>query len=174
MMSILDAINDIYVTCPDCENVFRVDKGNPRTSEQYEPSFMEEQEKTIADLSQDWSKKVQAAREHQRAIGVANALEQISPLLPGYPRDFRDARFIGGLAPCDIMSLDGYAKGKTESLTFIEIKTGKTLRLKKTEKEFKEVIDDGQIYYETLHIPLDALIEYLKGAPIKHKKAERN
>ena len=172
-MELLDAINEIYVTCPDCEKVFRVNEGNPGTAEQYEPTFMEEQEDLLANLDEEWAKKVSEARVHQRAIGVARALEQISPLLPGYPRDFRDARFIGGIAPCDILSLDGYAKGKTESLTFIEVKTGKTARLKKTERDFKKVIDDGEMYHEILHIPLDELVEYLKDAPVKHKKAER-
>ena len=172
-MELLDAINDIYVTCPDCVKVFRVNEGNPRTSEQYEPTFMDLQKRTIDELSIEWSKKVSEARVHQRAIGVAKALEQISPLLPGYPRDFRDARFIGGLAPCDILSLDGYTAGKTESLTFIEVKTGVRASLTRTEREFKEVIDKGEMYHEILHIPLDDLVKYLEGAPIKHKKAER-
>jgi len=172
-MELLDAINEIYVTCPDCAKVFRVNEGNPRTTEQYEPTFMELQRVTIGELSTEWSKKVSDARVHQRAIGVAKALEQISPLLPGYPRDFRDARFIGGLAPCDIMSLDGYTAGKTESLTFIEVKTGERARLTNTERDFKAVIDNGEMYHEILHIPLDELIEYLEGAPVKHKKAER-
>jgi len=172
-MELLDAINEIYVTCPNCVKIFRVNEGNPRTSEQYEPTFMEKQEEILATISEEWSKKVSDARKHQRAIGVANALEQISPLLPGYPRDFRDARFIGGLAPCDIMSLDGYSEGKTESLTFIEVKTGERVRLTRTEREFKKVIDDGQMHHEILHIPLDDLVKYLEGAPIKHKKAER-
>jgi len=172
-MELLDAINEIYVTCPNCVKVFRVNEGNPRTSEQYEPTFMEEQEETLSKIYTECAEKVQAARKHQKAIGVAKALEQISPLMPGYPRDFRDARFIGGLAPCDIMSLDGYAKGKTESLTFIEVKTGERVRLTRTEKDFKEVIDNGQMYHEILHIPLDELVEYLEGAPVKHKKAER-
>ena len=169
-MELIDAINDLYVDCPSCATTFRVDKGNPRTSEQYKPSFMELQAKTIDELSIEWTKKVSDARTHQRTIGIATALEQLAPLLPRYPRDFRDARFIGGLAPCDIMSLDGYAGGETKSLTFIEVKTGKTTRLKKTEKQFKEVIEKGNVSYETLHIPFDALTEYLKGAPVTYKK----
>ena len=156
-MELIDAINEIYVTCPDCAKVFRVNEGNPRTTEQYEPTFMEEQELLLANLSEEWSKNVEKARVHQRTIGVARALEQISPLLPGYPRDFRDARFIGGLAPCDILSLDGYTAGKTESLTFIEIKAGKTRRLSPTERDFKAVIDGGELSYEIFHIPLDKL-----------------
>ena len=156
-MEIIDAINDIYVTCPDCVKVFRVNEGNPRTSEQYKPTFMSEQEVLLSSLSEEWSKKVQDARKHQRAIGVAKALEQISPLLPGYPKDFRDARFIGGLAPCDIMSLDGYTAGKTEAITFIEVKTGVRARLTATERDFKEAIEEGQLSHEILHIPLDSL-----------------
>ena len=165
-----DALYDLYVTCPDCGNVFRVEEGKPRTSEEYRPSFMEAQAELLSELEVNWKKKVQNARTHQRAIGVASALEHLTPLLPNYPGDLRDARFIGGFAPCDIMSLDGYAEGKMESLTFIEIKTGKTSRLTTTEKNFKEVIDEGHIAYDQMHIPFDDFIEFMKDAPIKHKK----
>lgn len=156
-MELFDAINDIYVDCLSCGTTFRVNEGNPRTSEQYKPTFMAEQEVVLSSINEKWAGDVQAARKHQRAIGVGKALEQIAPLLPGYPRDFRDARFIGGLAPCDFMSLDGYTAGKTEAITFIEVKTGVRARLTATERDFKEAIEEGQLSHEILHIPLDSL-----------------
>lgn len=167
-----DALYDLYVTCPACENVFRMDAGKPRTSEEYKPTFMETQAELLSGLEVDWKKKVQSARTHQKAIGVASALEHLTPLLPNYPGDLRDARFIGGMAPCDIMSLDGYAEGNMKSLTFVEIKTGKTSYLTKTEKSFKKVIDDGHIKYDQIHLPADDFIEFMKDAPIKYKKGE--
>ena len=59
-----------------------------------------------------------------------------------------------------------------KSLTFIEIKTGKTSSLTKTEKAFKKVIDERHINYDQIHIPFDDFIEFMKDAPIKHKKGE--
>jgi len=159
MSEVLDIVYDLYVTCPFCDEIFRVNKGSPRTTEEYRPSLIEEQENVILELEEGWRKKVSQARDHQRTIGVGNVLEKIAPILPDYPLDPRDARYIGGIAPCDIMSLDGYADDAMKSLTFIEIKAGKTLRLSRAEQRFKKIIDDGEIYYDQLNFPIDKMLK---------------
>lgn len=169
MIEVLKAIYDVYVTCPYCEEVFRVNEGNPRTTKKYRPSVIEKHEIEMIKLDEKWRKKVDQARTHQRTIGVGSVIEKIAPIIPNYPLNPKDARYIGGIAPVDIMSLNGYSEDELESITFLEIKTGKRATLARMERNFRDVVKSGSVSYDILHYPVERILEYMQGAPIIHK-----
>ena len=83
------------------------------------------------------------AVRRSRAVlrGLAN--EQLAPLLPGFPCEAGDVRFVG--KPVDYVAFPGMSEGKEiEEVVFIEIKTG-SAGLSRREKEIKAAVKAGRV-----------------------------
>lgn len=95
-----------------------------------------------------FSKKLKKNREDavKRSKSVVNGqlLEQIAPILPNFPCNPQDVRFIG--KPIDFISFDGISENNISEITFIEIKTGNS-KLSEREKQIKKVVDEKRIKY---------------------------
>ena len=66
------------------------------------------------------------------------------------PYNPRDARFLG--SPIDFLIFDGLTEGDLERVVFLEVKTGKTGRLTKRERQVRDIIDEMVVEYEVYHI----------------------
>lgn len=88
--------------------------------------------------------------ERSRAVLKGRIGEQLAPLLPMFKHEPADARFLG--SPVDYVVFDGYKEGNPRSVTFIDVKTGKTATLSKMERKLKLVIDQGKVRWETIHM----------------------
>jgi len=88
--------------------------------------------------------------ERSRAALKGRIGEQLAPLLPMFKHEPADARFLG--SPVDYVVFDGYKDGNPRSVTFIDVKTGKTATLSKMERKLKLVIDQGKVRWETIHM----------------------
>ncbi len=88
--------------------------------------------------------------ERSRAVLKGRIGEQLAPLLPMFKHEPADARFLG--SPVDYVVFDGYKEGNPRSVTFIDVKTGKTATLSKMERKLKFVIDQGKVRWETIHM----------------------
>lgn len=88
--------------------------------------------------------------ERSRAALKGRIGEQLAPLLPMFKHEPADARFLG--SPVDYVVFDGYKDGNPRSVTFIDVKTGKTAALSKMERKLKLVIDQGKVRWETIHM----------------------
>ncbi|MBA7594716.1 hypothetical protein ES703_01669 [subsurface metagenome] len=88
--------------------------------------------------------------ERSRAALKGRIGEQLAPLLPMFKHEPADARFLG--SPVDYVVFDGYKEGNPRSVTFIDVKTGKTATLSKMERKLKLVIDQGKVQWETIHM----------------------
>lgn len=88
--------------------------------------------------------------ERSRAALKGRIGEQLAPLLPMFKHEPADARFLG--SPVDYVVFDGYKEGNPRSVTFIDVKTGKTATLSKMERKLKLVIDQGKVRWETIHM----------------------
>jgi len=85
--------------------------------------------------------------EQSRAVLKGQAVEQLAPLLPGFPYSLKDARFMG--QPVDYLIYSGLAEtGQVRELVFCEIKTGQS-RLTPVEVSIKEAVESGRIRFET-------------------------
>ncbi len=79
--------------------------------------------------------------------------EQLAPIIlfSNYGIEPKDIRFLG--TPIDFIAFKGLHKGELEQVIFIEVKSGKTTTLTKTEKAIKELIETGKVSWLLLHIP---------------------
>jgi len=99
----------------------------------------------------DFEEKIkQEILERSRAALKGRIGEQLAPLLPMFKHEPADARFLG--SPVDYVVFDGYKEGNPRSVTFIDVKTGKTATLSKMERKLKLVIDQGKVQWETIHM----------------------
>ncbi|MBP5157054.1 MAG: Holliday junction resolvase [Treponema sp.] len=83
------------------------------------------------------------AVRRSRAVLGGLAGEQVAPLLPGFPCDAGDVRFVG--KPVDYVAFPGMSEGKEiEEVVFIEVKTG-SAGLSRREKEIKAAVKAGRV-----------------------------
>ncbi len=83
------------------------------------------------------------AVRRSRAVVGGLVGEQIAPLLPGFPCEAGDVRFIG--KPVDYVAFPGMSEGReVEEVVFIEVKTG-SAGLSKREKEIKAAVKAGRV-----------------------------
>jgi predicted Holliday junction resolvase-like endonuclease len=79
-----------------------------------------------------------------RSVNIGKSLEKILPTLKAFPWDLADSRFIGD--PIDMITFNGFALNKIDSLSFIEVKTG-AARLNSHQKMIKEAIEQKRVSY---------------------------
>ena len=71
-----------------------------------------------------------------------NITQHLIPFFRDFPWNPRDARFIG--TPIDLVVFSGLSDhDEIGEITFVEIKTGKTGALSKSQKKVKEYLDNG-------------------------------
>lgn len=88
--------------------------------------------------------------ERSRAALKGRVGEQLAPLLPMFKYEPSDARFLG--SPVDYIIFEGHTQETPKGVTFADIKTGKTAKLTKMQSEFKKIIEEGKVKWETIHI----------------------
>lgn len=85
----------------------------------------------------------------QRAIyvGIGKIVENILPTYADFKIPTCDCRPL--FEPIDMIAFNGLSKGVIDSLTFIEIKTGKS-KLNKHQKQIKDAVKDGCVSYSEI------------------------
>lgn len=76
--------------------------------------------------------------------------EQMAPLLPIFNYEPSDARFIG--SPVDYIIFKGLSKDEPEEIIFADVKTGKGARLNSKQRDFRRIIEEGRVSWETIRI----------------------
>ncbi len=90
------------------------------------------------------------AIRRSRAVLGGLAGEQVAPLLPGFPCDAADVRFVG--KPVDYVAFPGMSEGgRVQEVVFIEVKTG-SAGLSRREKEIKEAVKAGRVRWVEYHL----------------------
>jgi predicted Holliday junction resolvase-like endonuclease len=77
--------------------------------------------------------------------------EQLIPILPDFPFNPKDARFLG--SPVDLIVFDGLDGGDLRRVVFIEVKTGGA-GLSKRERQLRDVIKAGRVGWLEMRIGL--------------------
>jgi len=94
---------------------------------------------------------------HMRADAVARSTrvvkgkvaEQLVPFGPEFGYNPRDCRFVG--SPFDFLVMDGLTEGALDKIVFVEVKTGLS-RLSKRERQVRDIIDTGEVFYEEVRL----------------------
>jgi len=81
--------------------------------------------------------------KQSRAVLGGLVSEQIAPLLPDFPFDPGDCRFLG--KPVDFIVFKGMNEQKISEIIFLEVKSGKSKNLNQQEKILKEAIDARRV-----------------------------
>jgi predicted Holliday junction resolvase-like endonuclease len=78
-----------------------------------------------------------------RAVLGGLVSEQLAPLLPGFPFDPGDCRFVG--KPVDFIVFKGMNEKAIREVVFLEVKSGSSRALNDQEKRLREVIRSGRV-----------------------------
>jgi predicted Holliday junction resolvase-like endonuclease len=94
---------------------------------------------------------VKARLRQSRAVIGGLVSEQLAPLLPGFPFDPGDCRFMG--KPVDFIVFKGMNGKDISEVVFLEVKSGVGRNLNGQEKRLREVIQAGRVRWEEFDIP---------------------
>ncbi|MDR3166720.1 MAG: hypothetical protein LBT93_02150 [Treponema sp.] len=78
-----------------------------------------------------------------RAVLGGLISEQMAPLLPGFPFDPGDCRFIG--KPVDFLVFKGMNEKNISEVIFLEVKSGASKTLNEQERKLREIIQSGRV-----------------------------
>ncbi len=94
-------------------------------------------------------KKNKRAVQQSKAVTLGYVSEQIAPLLPWFPYNYKDLMFLW--KGVDYIVFDWLSSWSLKNIVFLEIKTWKS-RLNTNEKQIKSTIDARKVSYELLRI----------------------
>jgi predicted Holliday junction resolvase-like endonuclease len=86
---------------------------------------------------------VKTRLKQSRAVLGGLVSEQIAPLLPDFPYDFGDCRFIG--KPVDFIVFKGMNEKNIHEVIFLEVKSGSSKSLNDQEKKLRDAVQNGRI-----------------------------
>ncbi|GHT91061.1 Holliday junction resolvase [Spirochaetia bacterium] len=86
---------------------------------------------------------VKARLKQSRAVLGGLVSEQMAPLLPGFPFDPGDCRFVG--KPIDFIVFKGMNEKDISEVIFLEVKSGAAKQLNDQEKRLKEAVQAGRV-----------------------------
>ena len=81
--------------------------------------------------------------KQSRAVLGGLVSEQLAPLLPGFPFDPGDCRFVG--KPVDFIVFNGMNRKNIDEVIFLEVKSGKNPVLSDQEKRLRETVRSGRV-----------------------------
>ena len=80
-----------------------------------------------------------------KSVNVGKSLEKVLPTLKDFKWELPDCRFLGN--PIDTVTFNGLSVNKVDSISFIEVKSGKA-RLNKHQKSVKDAVEDKKVLYK--------------------------
>lgn len=124
----------------------RANTADKRADERLQVALLaagERLKKEVAHIRADAIKK-------STAVVKGKVAEHLVPFADDFPFNPRDARFLG--SPVDFVVFEGLTEGDVNRVVFIEVKTGKTARLSRREKQVQLAIENGECDYEVIKL----------------------
>jgi predicted Holliday junction resolvase-like endonuclease len=143
--------SDLYAECP-CGAEFKLsdlilfDGTKPfppevlEVRERYEGELL----KRAGKLEKNKKLTTEKATITTRSVNIGKGLEKILPMMEDFKWSLPDCRFLGD--PIDLLTFNGLSENKIDSISFIEVKSGKA-RLNKHQKLVKEAVEDQRVRY---------------------------
>lgn len=106
-------------------------------------------------IQQNIEKIREETLKRSRAVLKGKIAEQIVALLPEFPYNPADARFIGN--PVDYVIFDGYTQVKDSGsgevkIIFLDVKKGEKAQLSKEEEAIMEAVKEKRVGWHLLHL----------------------
>jgi len=142
----------LFASCPSCEGEFRLvdallfDATQPRLP-QKALEYLTRKQEELTDMGKQLDARKRAAvtrpRIAAKATNIGKVVEKIAPSLPGFPVTSSDCRSL--LEPIDYVVFNGLsATRKIDSLTFVDVKTGRG-RLSRVQSQVKKLVECGKV-----------------------------
>ncbi len=144
--------SDLYAECP-CGGEFKLsdvilfDGTKPfppevkEVQERYEDQLKQREE----DLEKSKKLATERATITTTAVNIGRILEKVLPTMDDFKWAIPDCRFLGD--PIDLVTFNGCSQNKIESISFIEVKSGKA-RLNKNQRRVRDAVQDKNVLYE--------------------------
>ena len=143
--------SNLYAECPcGAEHklsdllLFDGTKPFPPEVEEVQAKYEEKLLKRNAKLEKNRKLTTEKATITTRAVNIGKNLEKILPIMEDFKWQLPDCRFLGD--PIDLLTFNGLSKNNIDSISFIEVKSGKA-RLNKSQKLVKEAVEDNRVKY---------------------------
>lgn len=117
----------------------------------YEHAFRDWQSAAQEEWENERTAIRKSAINQSRSVLGGKFTEQLAPYLPEFRYDPTEARFVGN--PIDLVVFPGLATGNPREIVIVEIKSGKTGALSPVEKKIQQLVEDGMVRWELLHLP---------------------
>jgi len=143
--------SDLYAECPcgaehKLSDLLLFDGTQPfptevlEVLEQYEDGLRKRNEK----LEKSMKLTTEKAIITTKSVNIGKTLEKILPIMEDFKWQLPDCRFLGD--PIDLLTFNGLSVNNIDSISFIEVKSGKA-RLNKNQKLVKEAVEDNRVKY---------------------------
>ena len=93
---------------------------------------------------------VKTRLKQSRAVLGGLVSEQMAPLLPGFPFDPGDCRFVG--KPVDFIVFKGMNGKNISEVIFLEVKSGAARTLNDQEKKLRDAVQSGRVRWAEFDI----------------------
>ncbi len=145
--------SDLYAECGCCNGEFKLSdsilfdgtKPFPTDALDVKNTLIDGLKQAEEDLKKRKKLVTEKAEITTKSVNIGKSLEKVLPTMSDFKWDLPDCRFLGD--PIDLVTFNGMSINKLESISFIEVKSGKA-RLNKHQKSVKDAIEDNRITYK--------------------------
>lgn len=144
---------DLTARCPKCRKLFLMSdallfdgtKPFPLEAEDKQMEYDSTLENLLAKLKKKQIAATTRATTTTEAVNIGKMIEHIVPALEEFSYEPTDCRVL--FDPIDLVIFNGLAKSNVESITFLEIKTGRA-RLNAHQKMIFEAVEKKKVFFE--------------------------
>ena len=142
-----------YAECPDCGGTFKLSsailfdgtKPFPDKALSVQERLKNEFKEQIENFKKQKKLVTEKSAITAEAVNIGKSLEKILPTLKDFRWEPSDSRFLGN--PIDLLTFNGLSRGKVDSISFIEVKSGNA-HLNGHQKSIKKAIEDKNVEYK--------------------------
>ncbi len=143
---------NLYAECPNGEKfdlskaiLFDGTKPFPQEAIDVQKKLQEQLKEKELDLKKRKHLATKKAVITTRAVNLGKNLEKVLPTMKDFKWTLPDSRFLGD--PIDLITFNGISSGNVDSISFIEVKSGKA-HLNARQKSIKEAIEKHRVTYK--------------------------
>lgn len=148
-------VSDFYAECTHCGEEFKLSKAIlfdgrgafPTSAQKKREELLDELKLRMEELKKRKISAQAGAEKKAIEVGIGKILEKVIPAYKDFKVPISDCRPL--FEPIDLLVFNGASKSKVDSVTFMEIKTGKA-QLAKHERMVRDAIRDKKVDFKEI------------------------
>tara|TARA_Y100000310_G_scaffold274751_1_gene290962 strand:- start:474 stop:959 length:486 start_codon:yes stop_codon:yes gene_type:complete len=125
--------------------IFDGTKPFPKEALETQAKLKAELKERMEDIKKKRKLATKRAELTTKAVNIGKNLEKVLPTMKDFKWELSDCRVLGD--PIDLITFNGFSNSSVNSISFIEVKTGKA-RLNSRQKSIKDAILDKKVSYK--------------------------